>query len=330
MAIGSLASPPSDHVGAQALAELGLQRKGAYYCLRSEIEFSKKITALRKIEQRLRKARKQYARFDGDRRQAHEAARSYRAEWRRVNARMMHANDVREHNRLIATMNELNLRIAEIDAILHGSDNPHEIVVAKHRKEFVDAVAESKSLKAKTDAGYHNISHSDVAKKSLDALNATSKRTYRLGPRPKYATDCEKFAGQADVIETRTIQMRNQNGVWWVDVKLNGSVTKPFVFDTGASMVSLPSRYAAEIGLQPDEDDPRITLRVADGRTVEAFQMLLGSVQLGNFTVEDVICSVEPPEADAAPPLLGGSFLRHFVYQIDPAAGVLTLTRLKK
>ena len=35
-------------------------------------------------------------------------------------------------------------------------------------------------------------------------------------------------------------------------------------------------------------------------------------------------------EAPQAPPLLGGSFLRHFIYEIDPQAGLLTLSRISK
>ncbi len=67
---------------------------------------------------------------------------------------------------------------------------------------------------------------------------------------------------------------------------------------------------------------------VADGRTVEARRMVLDSVRLAEFTVRNVDCLVLPAEAKGAPALLGGSFLRHFVYQVDSTAKVLTMFRV--
>ena len=86
------------------------------------------------------------------------------------------------------------------------------------------------------------------------------------------------------------------------------------------------------IGLNPStadevKDDPTVRLQLGDGKVVEAKQMILKSVRVGSFTVENVECAVLPPVLVAAEPALGGSFLKHFTYKLDPKAGKLHLAQ---
>ena len=51
---------------------------------------------------------------------------------------------------------------------------------------------------------------------------------------------------------------------------LNGQVTTPMIFDTGASFVTLSTAFAARIGLYPQPADPTIQLHDATGGVTTA------------------------------------------------------------
>ena len=110
---------------------------------------------------------------------------------------------------------------------------------------------------------------------------------------------------------------------------LNGKVTIPMVFDTGAGILSLGAADAAKAGLVPSPSDRTITLHVADGSSHEAKMMTLDSVRVGKFTVRNVECAVSSKEKSNVPPLLGGPFLKHFTFKMNQAAGTVTFTKIE-
>ncbi len=61
--------------------------------------------------------------------------------------------------------------------------------------------------------------------------------------------------------------------------------------DSGASTISLPGEDAARLDLVPGPNDPTVDMILADGRTVKGHRMMLKSVRVGRFTVDDVDCS---------------------------------------
>ena len=97
----------------------------------------------------------------------------------------------------------------------------------------------------------------------------------------------------------------------------------------GASLISLPQKTAKSFGLKPSASDETILLQLADGRTIQAKLMKLSEVRVGKFTLKDVECAVLGPEAIAAEPLLGMSFLGHFKFEIDAQAETLTMVKVK-
>jgi clan AA aspartic protease (TIGR02281 family) len=100
------------------------------------------------------------------------------------------------------------------------------------------------------------------------------------------------------------------------------------IVDSGASTVMLTADVANRLGLRPGNDTPRVTLVTADGSKVEGWVMKLDSVRLGLFTVDDVECAVLPDNVKADECLLGGTFLRHFIYRMDLASAQLFLTQI--
>jgi len=99
------------------------------------------------------------------------------------------------------------------------------------------------------------------------------------------------------------------------------------VLDSGCSTVMLTWAVASQLGMHPSDATQSMRCTLADGRTIEAKRMVLKSVQVGPFAVQDVECAVLPESATATDLLLGGSFLREFKVELDREAGLVHLTR---
>ncbi len=107
-----------------------------------------------------------------------------------------------------------------------------------------------------------------------------------------------------------------------VQVKLNDRVTAPFLIDTGASDVLVPKQVADDLGLRIGSETRTIRYSTANG-VVDQPVVMLDSVDLGGARVENVPASVSPSMQVG---LLGLSFFNHFTYNVDAAAGVVSLT----
>ena len=106
-----------------------------------------------------------------------------------------------------------------------------------------------------------------------------------------------------------------------VNVLLDGTVTAPFLVDTGATDVLIPASLAKRLGLQKGPETRSKSYRTANGVVTQA-TVMLRSVDLGGAVVENVPASISPSMEIG---LLGLSFFNHFTYHIDAAEGVLTL-----
>jgi clan AA aspartic protease (TIGR02281 family) len=120
---------------------------------------------------------------------------------------------------------------------------------------------------------------------------------------------------------TMRIPFERHGTLMRVEVLLNGRVRAPFFIDTGASGVSIPWSVAQELGLRITDDTPRIRVRTANGIVSEPV-VQLKSVQLGPARVDKLQAAISG-SMDIG--LLGGAFFNNFVYQVDAAAGIITL-----
>jgi clan AA aspartic protease (TIGR02281 family) len=120
---------------------------------------------------------------------------------------------------------------------------------------------------------------------------------------------------------TMRIPFERHGTLMRVEVLLNGRVRAPFFIDTGASGVSIPWSVAQRLGIQITHDTPRIQVRTANGVVAEPL-VQLSSVQLGPARVENLEAAVSGSMEIG---LLGGAFFNNYVYQVDAAAGVITL-----
>lgn len=106
-----------------------------------------------------------------------------------------------------------------------------------------------------------------------------------------------------------------------VDVRLNDQLSAPFLIDTGASGVDLPSHVAEQLGIRIGPDTPHIDVITAAG-VVARPVVTLQSVQLGRARVEGLEATVNPSMQVG---LLGGTFFNNFIYQVDAAASEILL-----
>jgi aspartyl protease family protein len=106
-----------------------------------------------------------------------------------------------------------------------------------------------------------------------------------------------------------------------VPVRINGRVVAPFMVDTGASYVLIPQAVADEAGIEVGPQSRTMQFSTANG-VVEQAIVTLDSVELLSASADDVPASISPSMQIG---LLGLSFLNRFTYQVDAAAGVLTL-----
>jgi clan AA aspartic protease (TIGR02281 family) len=129
-------------------------------------------------------------------------------------------------------------------------------------------------------------------------------------------------AGAATPQRTYRIPVQRAGTGMLVQVRLNDRVTAPFLIDTGASDVLVPKHVADDLGLGAGPDTRTMRYATANGH-VDQPVVMLDSVDLGGARVEKVPASVS---AGMEVGLLGLSYFNHFTYNIDAAAGIVTLT----
>ena len=117
------------------------------------------------------------------------------------------------------------------------------------------------------------------------------------------------------------------NGSLFVNVVV-GTKTARMVVDSGASLVSLPAKTAAELEIKIPVDAPRLSLVLADGRTIPARRVTLDKVRIGQFEAERVDAAVLDASATGSQPLLGMSYLGQFKFEINGPEKSLRMLRV--
>lgn len=362
--LASISPPPSlaqgngdlkDSAGEPAPADIlkskDLRRSGANYIVGAETEVQRKLAGARKQLAQFRQAAAQQNSFEmgiRNRKAFEEQLIQQRVFLNRQLAQVDQQTPslgaaqfnqavnaarnefITEHNRLAALINESNDRLR----LLHHQGDDSELKqqvaqeVARYREAYMQTIVDTRQLIDETHASYETLAKAPEVAQAIRTMNQTAKPQLKLGPSREFLANVANFEKIERSVLTEKVELRKQGGVYWVDVTFNGKITKPMIFDTGASISTLSSSLAAELGLRPKPNDPTIRCQTADGSIVEAKQMTIGSMRVGKFTVKDVVCAVMPPSKGDVDPLLGQSFHRHFTYNFTPDSGRLTLSQV--
>jgi clan AA aspartic protease (TIGR02281 family) len=329
----SLAAPVSATEDAPegVLKTHDLRRSGMSYVLPAEAEVQKKLNEAKALYQRLTVARMRQRQFEqavSDNRMMVQQMTQQRI---MLNQQLSRVTTAQENNRLVAMINQLN---DEIDLMRQQAADPamaKEInaQVPAQREAFTQAVLDLRQLVNQATETYGALAQNEEVKSALDALNQKSKVKFTLGPSRTFQANVKLLEKVESSVLSETVEVRKDGGIYWVDVTFNGKITRSLAFDTGASSVVLPAALAAEIGLKPGNDAPTVQAQVADGSVIEAKQMTIPSVRVGQFTVKDVVCIVMPADKKDVPPLLGQTFLKNFIHKFNGDTGTLVLLQVE-
>lgn len=338
MVLAGLPAPAT--VGAQepeqVLQDQGLKKVGTGYVLPSEAELTRSLATLRKLWKEYGQAATMLRTAEQESRAARNLIPRLVEQRLFLNQQLRQAQQggvgTQQYNQIVVNFNEINDRINLLQ--LQSNDTQALREVRDREAQKRDAIIQSsmaiREIVDQADARYEELAGSTPIREAIDQINTQAKAPVSLGPSRTYQAGRKAFERFAAGVLSETIPARAEGGVRLVDVTLNGKVTKAMVFDTGASMVSLPADLATAAGVAIGPDAPRIQVTVADGRKFEAHQGVLNSVRLGKFNVEQVDCIVMPAEFANAPALLGGSFLRNFTTKLDQAGQSVTLSRVEE
>ncbi|TBR17012.1 hypothetical protein EPO15_17875 [bacterium] len=113
-----------------------------------------------------------------------------------------------------------------------------------------------------------------------------------------------------------------------VDVLFNGRVKAQLMVDTGASMTVVSESIVRRLGLSERHSAGRRQVQVADGRIVETQTYNLDTVAVGDKKAQGVLIASIQDGALPYDGLLGMSFLKNFLVELDPKRGRLVLKAL--
>jgi clan AA aspartic protease (TIGR02281 family) len=123
----------------------------------------------------------------------------------------------------------------------------------------------------------------------------------------------DEFIDGSDYDNPNAIDLIAQGpGAYSIQVNFQGQLTIPMVLDTGADLVLLKRENFASLLAEGNikeiiTDDANFS--DASGNTNKGIIYVISEITIGNYTISDVPCAVNP-SADHAPNLLGMSALR--------------------
>lgn len=109
------------------------------------------------------------------------------------------------------------------------------------------------------------------------------------------------------------VTIERHGDTYTVPVRLNQTITLPFVLDTGASVLMIPADVALTLrragALTNNDFIGPSRYSMANGSEQVSDRVIIREVQVGDHVVRNVTALVSPPAGD---PLLGQSFLSEF------------------
>jgi clan AA aspartic protease (TIGR02281 family) len=327
LAADTAAAPAAAGASEDVLKEKGLVKVNNLYLVDADSKLPEDLKNFRAIKKKSDDDNKKRTEIEANIRTAKGAMGNWELEYRQLNEKLGTTTDAFQHNQMVGKINALVSKLNEGRTYLTAREG--ELAqLGNSRDEYVGAII---ALGDKFDAigkQYDALKADDAVKGALAKINEKARPKVALGPSVDYTQNAFQIHKQRETIKSDIVHVSIQGHVPHVDVNLNGKVTRSLVLDSGASLIALTSDLAKALDMTPGPQDPVIHMQLADGKVVEARQMVLKSVRVGQFTVENVECAVLPDTLVAADNLLGGSFLRNFVYKLDPEAGELHLNQV--
>jgi clan AA aspartic protease (TIGR02281 family) len=314
----------------EVLKEKGLTKGGAAYLLEADAKLAEGLRRVRAAKAKVDDHAARRAAIEKKIQAAKDETARLEEEYRQVNDEFVRAKgrNAIENNRLVGRAAQLQSLMRDGERYL--AEREKELAVLPDpRNEYISAVLEVSAKMEAAAARYPELAADDAVKGALAQLNAKAASKLRLGPSAPFAQELPLIRRQREAIDTGVVKLQVRGRVAFVNVTVNGKVTRPMLLDSGAAVVTLPWEVAKEAGALPSPKDPSTKFSMADGTEVEARVVRLASVQMGPYVVKDVECAVLPKSGKVDDCLLGGSFLKHFVYRMDLGGGEVHVSRVR-
>jgi len=316
----------------ELLASKGLRKLSASFSLPEEAELSKQFRDVDSLRKKLRDLQREVRMWQKRVNDKKKLIIVYLQKRRQLRAQLPLARSAEMHNRIVHMLNELADRIVLMQEAGREEESLKAARAAANEQTetYIQRLLETRQLYEKVEEKYKDLAADPAIEKAIDEYNKTSDKTYKLGPGTGLLSTARRLEKLENAVLSESIDLRQGPGrLWYVPVMFNRKYSKELAIDTGASIIALPWNTAKAVGLTPTEKDPTLTVRMADGKTVEAKQVFAETVRVGKFTVENVECAVMPPELTQAPPLLGLSFLSNFSFKIDTSQAKLIMATIE-
>ena len=318
---------PSYQAQEELLKSEGLTKKGGMYLLDMDLKLEDELRPVRKAQAQFQIARRIRQEIELDIKRTESSIAQWTKEHEDLQQQLAQAKDVRKYNEIVGNLNALGNRVKDAMGIRKQREQELQKLgtTPDDYMTLVIALAQKMETTAKK---YEALAADPRIKEALASINA-GPRKVKLGPSATFLEEMPRWIKQRASIDSAVIKLDIEHGVPQVEVAINGKHKQMMVVDSGASVVLLTAEVAQQIGLTASPNDTILKMIVANGDKVDARLTHLDSIRLAQFTAENVECVVLPSSVKGAACLLGGTFLRHFVYKMDLASGTLQMSQVR-
>ena len=301
--------------------------------LASESKLSGRFRDAAKLRKSLDDAAETVARIEKQVAENKQLLTAYRKKRIQYTQQLQRTTNLSAKAQLVAALSELSDRMG---LLIENGGMEKELAAArdaehKTRQEYVQFVLDVGQDLERVREEYAKLALDAEALAAVKALNQETGREYELAESRAFESHERNYQRLADTVLSESLELRAGPGnTLFVTAILNDKHATEMAFDSGSSILALPWKTAAEIGATPEANDPEITLRLGDGQTeIKARLVLLDSVRVGKFEVENVECAVLPESLTEGSAVLGMTFLRHFIFRVNPETKTLELTKVE-
>jgi len=310
------------------LKELGLGVSGPKVALAAEADLIREIGKSAEPQRKLRQANTTVQQHEAQVRQLSDQLTRLQAQLVELNARI--ANNPAD-NRTIGMINAMQGQVQLLnDQKERATEQGRKLRAELHdiRETYAQRMLDLRGRADALEKAYAEKAGDEAVREAVAAAAAADGRDYAFGPSQSLQSALKKLKSLEDAIFSDTIQLERDGGVLVASTVINGQHVQPMMVDSGCSSLLVPHRLAERFNVVPADYDRKVTCTLADGSTVQGSLKKLESVRVGRFVVEDVECVVLGPEAVAAVPLLGMSFLGKFEFKLNPDAATLEMLKV--
>jgi clan AA aspartic protease (TIGR02281 family) len=311
----------------EVLKTKGLTKVGAFYLLDGDIKSAEKLRLMRA------------AKFRVD----DNAAKRMKLEKDIENAKATHLQLGRELTELGAAMSaarksapaKFNEMVPQYNSLISQQEQIRHYIEARDKElsklsdptdDYIKSVMDVSTAMEAVVKKYEALAADEEVKASLAAINQRGGLKLRLGPSAQFNNELPQVRKLRDMMRETVIKLVIEGGTPHANVVINESTNLLMTVDTGAAWVTLTGDAAKKLGLKTDANRSMKTV-AADGKVTEGKIVMLSSVRVGQFTIENVEAFVFPSNV-AGSNLLGGTFLRNFVTRVDLGARELHMTQV--